>query len=641
MTWAFALLWFLMLPGIGCFFLKQRDCPVVYQLLAGWVLGSAIVGFIFLVISQLGMLANLQVFGFTGLLLVMGILGWRRVLSNSTPSIWTHGQNYWNSLDGWNRTWLGIIFVITLILFFDALTPPRAGDAMRYHLAQMEDLVRNNGFVFRPYYHYNFPLYYSYLSTPVYFVSGGAGVKLFNFYVLGVVAALTYGLGRISGLKRPLLPVLGILLTPGIFRAATTPNNDLGVLAFGLAGILLLQGFLRVRKESLIFLAYVSLGFAVGIKYQSILFLPWYLWLTWVALNRKIDRSALRRLIAWGCICIAIPAPFFLRNYLNTGVPDFPMHLDLFGAPKDFLYESMNHYSLSLVGEHDIRTTWRAVSRLVTSKVTIPTMWLFFALGVYAFFRKGRDAAGLYLLFGIISQLILWWVIQPRLYGRFVNYMVPQVMVVAFLGFQFIDGERLRRLAIAVGVASAAIASAILIFYSIGFMQYHIDGDVDRYHEFTWFYDEYQWMDENLSEDAKVLIVVWSGHTYYMPREYLRADPSHSGLIDWRQLDSQELYDLMEELELEYVFYQDRDWGDSVGGREMSSVMNRFALREDVETVWRRDIQLGKSRMMGQMLDANVWLLRRISNHETEEADPIETGSGIGPRSEGESLTSQ
>ena len=125
--------------------------------------------------------------------------------------------------------------------------------------------------------------------------------------------------------------------------------------------------------------------------------------------------------------------------------------------------------------------------------------------------------------------------------------------------------------------------------------------------------NEYEWMEENLPDQAKVLAVVLSGHTYYLPREYLRADPLYSGLLDWREIDAQDVYDAMEDFDLDYVLYQDRDWQCAIGGQAMMQTMNEFVSRDDVRVVWERDISLGGSRMLGQKEDARVWLLERLA----------------------------
>ena len=614
MTTLAALLWLLVLLGLGNFGGEwSRRLSPYYRLLCAWVLGSAVAGISFLALSRWGQFAQAQITIVTGLLTLLGFLGWLRFFSGPDALPVRRWKELWRSLDVWDRRTAWLVGACLFVLWLDAGTPPRSGDAMRYHLAQMEDLVRNGGFVYRPYYHYNFPIYYSYLTTPLYFFSGGLAVKLFNFLVMGVVAVVTFGLGRAAGIRRPMVAVLGVLLTPGLFRSAATVSNDLAILAYGLAGILLLHEAAKSRNQSLIPIAYAALGFAVGVKYQSLLFLPWFVWLTWVALGRRLQWDGIRRLILAGLVALLLPAPFFLRNYLNTGDPVWPLQLDLFGVERDYLYEIAGRYSRGMAGDHTWSVTWKGFVRLWTSGILVPVMTAFAFLGVGGLLRKGRDKTGLYLAFGILSQILLWWIIQPKLYPRFWNFLAPQFMVAALVGYEMLKPLWARRLAMLAGGASAVFSVILLALYSSSLIQFRLDGDLETYHEYTWFHDEYEWMDENLPDQAKVLVIVLSGHTYYMPRDYLRADPLYSGLLDWREMSAQDLHEAMEDLDLDFVFYQDRDWQKAIGGEAMMRTMDDFASRDDVRLVWDRDIRLGVSRMRGQKEDARVWLLERVS----------------------------
>ena len=612
MTTLIAFIWLLILVGLGGFCGRPRTLSSGYLLLRAWVLGSVVTGVSFLALSQLGQFDLLSIMIVTAILTLLSVFGWRQLLSSLDHSPWVLGKHFWRSLDEWDRRWALIIGAVLVVLWLDAATPPRTADAMRYHLAQMEDMVRNHGFVYRPYYHYNFPIYYAYLTTPLYFIVGGAGVKLFNFFVVMVVAAITYGIGRAAGVRRSLVPVLGVLLTPGIVQAATTVGNDLAILAFALSGILLLHGAIKTHDRSLILVAYASIGFAIGAKYQSMLFLPWYLWLTWVALERKLDWSRIRQLVLPGLVAALLPAPFFIQNYLNTGDPIWPLQLDLFGVQQDFVYEMADRYSSAMTGHHGVSTMWAAFMQLMTTGAMIPTVPIFAFLGVVGLLWKKRDETHLYLAFGVLSLILLWWIIQPSLFPRYWNYLIPQFMVLSLIAFEWMKNFWLRRLTLLAAAVSIGFGIVVLGVYSISFFEYHLDGDLDAYHDYTWFYDEYAWMNENLPDDARVLVVVLSGHTYYMPRDYLRADPLYSGLLDWRELDAQSLYETMEELDLDYLFYQDRDWGDAVAGQEMMETMAEFVVRDDVHVIWERDILLGTSRMRNQAEETQVWLLERV-----------------------------
>ena len=209
----------LMLPGVGACMLRQRELPFPYALLCASVLGTATASVVFMVLAQLTLLTAPVVAGASAALGLASLFGWRHLLNHSSPFSGVDLRSWWRSLDRWDRGLVAGCALCLSIYLLDAYTPPRSGDAMRYHLAQIEDIVRNDGFVFRPYYHYNFPLYFSYLSMAVYFAVGGLGVKLLNFLLLALVAALTYGLGRAARIARPWTPVLGLLLTPSVLLA--------------------------------------------------------------------------------------------------------------------------------------------------------------------------------------------------------------------------------------------------------------------------------------------------------------------------------------------------------------------------------------------------------------------------------------
>ena len=72
-------------------------------------------------------------------------------------------------------------------------------------------------------------------------------------------------------------------------------------------------------------------------------------------------------------------------------------------------------------------------------------------------------------------------------------------------------------------------------------------------------------MAQNLSRNAKILVIVSSVQTYYIAQEHLRAGIPLSGLIDWLAIeDVQELHEKLVELDVDYIFY-DRNPGGGIG----------------------------------------------------------------------------
>ena len=170
-----------------------------------------------------------------------------------------------------------------------------------------------------------------------------------------------------------------------------------------------------------------------------------------------------------------------------------------------------------------------------------------------------------------------------------------------------------------VGYASVALCAAfgmvVMFSYSLDFFRFHIDRDAERYHRFTWFYDEYGWIDEHLASDARIMVIVSSGHTYYLDREYVRGDPFLAATIDWRDIDAPGLREAARELGTRYILFENRDWHRFAGGDEMMRLMAEFSQSPEVEVLWKRDVQLSTSRVMRRFRDSEVWLIDIFPEH--------------------------
>lgn len=611
MPFFIALIHLLLAIGLGGFFLRTRSSHRGYALLSAGVLGVTITAFLFLGLSRFALLTTQGVVSALVALAIPGALGWRSLISASCDStIRQTVSSWWRSLDHWDRLTLALCAVCLVFYLANAWAPPRGADAMRYHLAQLKDLARSGSFVYRPYYHYNFPLLFSYFAFPVYFLAGGIGVKMLNFFLFCALLPVVYALGRLAGLARPLLVVLALVLTPSMLVASTRVLNDVTVTLSLFAGLLFLHRFQREPRLSFLVLAYLALGFSLGVKYQSVIFGVWYLWLTWVALGRKISLRTISTVACLGLLAVLMSSPFLVRNALNTGVPTWPLYQDLFGAEKDYLYEVSNAYSSALAGKHDLATTLNGIKGVVLSPQGLPGLWLLMPLGLWIAGRRARVGQdGLYLAYGVGSIFVLWWVAQPALYPRFVNFFLPALLVLAAMGVESLQGRWPRRGAALIIAVCALYGAGITVAYSADALRYQVDGNEEAYHRFTWFWSEYRWVNENLPADAELLVIVMSGHTYYLDRDYIRADPFLAGSIDWRSMDPTTLREELRDRGIRYIFYENRDWGPFPGGDRMEEVVQELAREPDVRMLWKRNVQLGTSRIRRRFEDSEVWLL--------------------------------
>jgi hypothetical protein len=127
---------------------------------------------------------------------------------------------------------------------------------------------------------------------------------------------------------------------------------------------------------------------------------------------------------------------------------------------------------------------------------------------------------------------------------------------------------------------SLGLTGLLLVFliadvvYSSDAVEYDVTGNNAKFHEATWYYPVYEWINHSTPSDAKFLVIVLSGHSYYLDRPYRRADPSLSGVVDWAALRT--AGDLRQQLRrggYTYLLYDDRDWSEFPGGERMDRLI--------------------------------------------------------------------
>jgi hypothetical protein len=147
-------------------------------------------------------------------------------------------------------------------------------------------------------------------------------------------------------------------------------------------------------------------------------------------------------------------------------------------------------------------------------------------------------------------------------------------------------------------------------------LRYVVNGDAREYHRYTWFYDTYDWINHNTPTTSRFLVIVSSAHTYYLDRQYRRADPWVSGEVDWRRTVRPESLDsLLASGGYRYVLYEDRDWSDYYGGSEMQRTVGdayRSGLLRDVKTF---QDTLFTSRFTRSYRTTKVHLLERAASN--------------------------
>jgi len=227
------------------------------------------------------------------------------------------------------RAMLGGIAFYLLLIALNCLAPALSRDALGYHLFLPKLwLARGQVFVLPE----NLYSFFPHLWEMVYVYAMVAGnditANLLHLFTLGLSLVL---LARILRLIAPacprrwqLLACLVFAATPSVAVTAGWAYIDIAQTFFILLALYLLLRHQATGVRAEFYLSAVCLGFALAIKYFSLVWLVFFLIFA--------GRHSLRRAAAYGGLAMLFLAPYLLRNYFAAGNPVFPLMYDSWGG---------------------------------------------------------------------------------------------------------------------------------------------------------------------------------------------------------------------------------------------------------------------------------------------------------------------
>lgn len=570
---------------------------------AAVLIGSAFTGFVYAVLAAAGQVS-------LAIWVVMGISSaaiiWRRrAVRRLAGSVIAAYRDLWRG----NR-WLQILVVAALMTaWIVAIAPPRDSDVTRYHLAHIRQILADGRWVPLPDYHYALPFGWSLNYLPFESIGLPQGAHMLNLLLwatgIGLLAQVTARYDK----RLALLLCAMFAFQPAILKAATTAFADM-VLIFAMLGL----GLLLVRLPDLRREEFGLLGFAAWIGMQS----------RYQAMAAGLAATCVllvytRRLqqprnvwLAFGlgsAAALALSSPFYISNWLAFRNPVWPLMVGAFTRSMTYADQVAAAYTASLTGSLDAGTIATGLFRALTSVYVFPIPWLVLVLLLASLRWRLRALipAALFVAF----FLGFWILAQPALYARFFLYLFPPVILgLAPLLAQWIQRPVVRRLVHAGLTLGVAGMIAFGLFYSYDSLAYAATGDLQKYHRFTWFYDVYAWANAATPPDARFLVIVSYGDSYYLDRPYRRADPSFSGVVDWSAINSEQaLLDRLRGDGYRYVIYEDAAWQSFPSGGQMAAVIHEAVASGRLAQVADFSVQLADSRVLRLFRTADVRVL--------------------------------
>jgi len=241
-----------------------------------------------------------------------------------------------NKPDKLSRLLILIIFLCLSLTFLCTLTPPVSADALNYHL-YLPKLWLKKGRIFTiPFNIYSFfPQGWEMLYLYAFIVGGEISAKLLHFSSLFLILFLFYYFFKdIFSLNSfyPLISFLIFISTPVVLRVASWAYVDVIQTFYILLSLYLLLFYFKKEEKSALYLSAIFLGFAISIKYLSLIWLIFFflLFLEESIKKRIAKFTILKQSLFYFLLIFLFAFPFYLRNFSETGNPFYPFFYNIF-----------------------------------------------------------------------------------------------------------------------------------------------------------------------------------------------------------------------------------------------------------------------------------------------------------------------
>jgi hypothetical protein len=589
--------------GIGSFFLPASERhPDQARLAVALLIGSAITAFAYALMTRAGIVDGAIVV--VAVAWIVSIVARRSDIRRLSFS----AANAFRDTIGASKLIRIVAIPILALLWIYAIAPPRDGEVMRYHLAHIRQIISDGRWEPIADYHYAFPFGWSLNYLPFERLHLPQAAALVNVALWLIVVGGLLGIGQKT--REGMVARIGIIalfVHPFVVRTFASAMVDAYAIIVVYAIVVLLFFLDQLGDREIVLLGFVS-WIGVQSRYQHI---AWGIAATCVFLVVAVHRRTLRNIPKFflGALgAIILSAPFYVANASYFGNALWPLLIRVTNS-SSYADRVAASYTTDMTGQHDPMYALGQLWELVSTSSLIPIAALCLLLvtaGPFLHSRFRRIA-----VLGAIFFAI-WVIAEPRLYPKHILLLLPVAAVImAGIADRLGKWSRVLRATNVIAGASLALMLALSAALSGDYLRYDTSGDLTRYHRFTWYYSTYDWANHNTPDDERFLVIVLSGHSYYLDRPYRRADPWLSGTVDWSRVTSgNELSKVLASGGYRYVIYDDRSWKGFVGGREMERAVNEMIATGGLVPVHEQREELYTSRAMREFEATNVMVLR-------------------------------
>ena len=448
-----------------------------------------------------------------------------------------------------------VVLVVSIVIL--SCVPPVSKDALVHHLAIPKLYLKHGGMYeipFMPFSYYPMNLDLLYL-IPLYF-GNDIMPKLihFSFALLTAWLIFNYLKRRINAIYA-LLGIIFFLSIPIIVKLSTTVYVDLGLIFFSTASLLLLLKWIEKGFHlKILILSAFFCGLALGIKYNGLIalfiltfFVP-FLYSRYMQGNKPRFLTAAGYGILFLFVALLFFSPWMIRNYIWTSNPIFPLYDHWFNPQNAVNGQTAGIFAFRSLVYHE--TWWQIV--LLPLRVffqgqdgspqyfdgQLNPFLLFLPFFSFYHIRKDpqilRNEKKILLAFACLFFTSAFFSSGMRV--RYISPMLPPLILLSIFGIRKmveavsgLGAQYLRIIGFGAILSILSFSLWLNAYYILNQYKYvnpfsYLNGTLSRDQYINKYRPEYplmQYINKNLSKDAKILFIYLGNRAYYCDREYV------------------------------------------------------------------------------------------------------------------------
>jgi hypothetical protein len=317
--------------------------------------GFALIGYSIFIVGICQMLYSIVIYFLTAIYATLALAGWfigkKRQIDPPRLQKIEHFENMTSNgrlLLAVNRFCLITLGICMLLCVILVLTPEIGKDALIYRIGVPKLFLEHHGIYFIPGNIFaSYPFFNEMLYTWGLSLGGGILPKGTHFAIAVFILFTMWKFGRRYVQKNnfELLPLLIFFTIPSVFQNAHVAYCDLTLAFYTFVAIYAYLNWYNTQENLWIILCGVFSGIAMSTKYAG-LYLPisGCFGVLWGCRQKKISNSkAVRLLFQYVLFTLITGAPFYLKNWIMTGNPLYPLFYEIF-AGRGWSAEQAGYY---------------------------------------------------------------------------------------------------------------------------------------------------------------------------------------------------------------------------------------------------------------------------------------------------------